>query len=329
MIKFGSIFILFIATSTLICCKSYVVETFDTSSTLQEIDSTHNYRIELGKQLFYDPILSRDSTVSCATCHKQELAFTDGLPQAIGIRKRVGTRNSPTLANVKNRPYLLLDGVNPSLESQAGAPIQEHSEFDFNILLIIDRIKRNELYAKLTKLAFDREVNEYTILKSIAEFERTLISDDSPYDRYLNNDKKALSKAQKRGKDLFMNKLYCAECHSGPDLTDDRLTNNGLYENYEDAGRMRLTEKQEDHGVFKVPTLRNIALTAPYMHNGSLATLDDVLDHYMSGGENHDRKGVEIVSFELTVQERSDLLQFFYALTDSTFITNPDYGISD
>lgn len=329
MLKYGSLFILFFTACSLMCCKSYVIETFDTTSQVVEIDSTQNYTIELGKQLFYDPILSRDSTISCATCHKQELAFTDGLPQAIGIRNRVGKRNSPTLANVKNRPFLLLDGVNPSLESQVGAPIQEHSEFDFNILLIFERVKRNKNYAKLTHQAFDSEVNEYTIKKSIAEFERTLISDDSPYDRYLANDKKALSKAQIRGKNLFFNTLYCSKCHSGIDLTNDRLTNNGLYENYEDAGRMRLTEKHEDNGVFKVPTLRNIALTAPYMHNGSLATLEDVVAHYMTGGKNHARKGEEIVPFTLSEQEKSDLIQFFTSLTDSTFITNPNFSFED
>ena len=155
MLKLGSLFILFVGTSVLLCCKSLLLETNDSIAALEEVDSTMIYKVELGKHLFYDPILSRDSTISCATCHKQELAFTDGLPKAIGMRNREGTRNSPTLANVKNRPFLLWDGVNPSLESQVGAPIQEHSEFDFNILLLIERIKRNALYKTLIKKSYE------------------------------------------------------------------------------------------------------------------------------------------------------------------------------
>ncbi|NRA12349.1 MAG: cytochrome-c peroxidase [Crocinitomicaceae bacterium] len=327
MLKYGSVFLLFLGLSSVLCCKSYIIEREMSAQDIEEIDSTLYYKIELGKQLFYDPILSRDSSISCATCHKQELAFTDGITKAKGIFDRIGKRNSPTLTNVGNRPYLLLDGVNPSLEAQVGAPIQEHSEFDFHILLILERLKQISKYQELAKKGYDSEITEFVFVNSIAEFERTLVSNNSPYDQYLQGNKKALSESQIRGKKLFFDKFYCGKCHNGDDLTNDRLTNNGLYLEYEDDGRMRLTEREEDRAVFKVPTLRNIAITAPYMHDGSIETLEEVLQHYMTGGMNHPQKAEEIKPFELSAKEKTDLIQFFHALTDSTFITNPAYSI--
>ncbi|MCR9171074.1 MAG: c-type cytochrome [bacterium] len=290
-------------------------------------DSTEFYRVQLGKHLFYDPILSRDSTVSCASCHKQELAFTDGLPKSIGIRDRMVTRNSPTLTNVGNRTKFLLDGVNPSLEAQVGVPIQEHNEFDFHILLVIDRVNKVPKYAEWAKKGYGSEITDWVLKNSIASFERTLISDNSPYDKFLNGNYAALDNGQKKGMELFFEKLHCAQCHSGPDFTEERLTNNGLYEVYADSGRMRLTEKEMDRAIFKVPTLRNIAVTAPYMHDGSMETLEEVIKHYESGGHSHPGKGEEIVPFELTNEERQNLIRFLEALTDEDFLTNPDYRI--
>lgn len=292
-----------------------------------DTDSTQFYRVQLGKHLFYDPILSRDSTISCATCHRQELAFTDGLTKSVGIRNRMVTRNSPTLTNVGNRTMLLLDGVNPNLESQVGVPIQEHNEFDFHVLLVLDRIAKNPKYVEWTRKGYNSEVNEFVLKDAIASFERTLISDNSPYDRFLNGDYTALDNAQKKGMELFFEGLYCAQCHSGPDFTEDRLTNNGLYQVYADTGRMRLTEREVDRAIFKVPTLRNIAVTAPYMHNGSINTLEEVIKHYESGGHPHPGKGKEIVPFNLTNEQRSNLIRFLEALTDEEFLTNPNYRI--
>jgi len=297
------------------------------SPTIIHADSTDFYRVKLGKHLFYDPILSRDSTVSCASCHKQELAFTDGLPKSVGIRDRMVTRNSPTLTNVGNRTMFLLDGVNPSLESQVGVPIQEHNEFDFHVLLVIDRIANNSTYAEWARKGYDSEVTEYVLKNSIASFERTLISDNSPYDKFLNGNRAALDNQQKKGMELFFETLYCAKCHSGPDFTEDRLTNNGLYEAYADSGRMRLTETEADRAIFKVPTLRNIAVTAPYMHNGSIETLEEVIKHYESGGHSHPGRGKEIVPFDLTNEERLNLVRFLEALTDQDFLTNPAYRV--
>jgi cytochrome c peroxidase len=290
-------------------------------------DSAEYYKVKLGKHLFYDPILSRDSTISCATCHKQELAFTDGLPKSVGIRERMVARNAPTLTNVGNRTMFLLDGVNPSLESQVGVPIQEHNEFDFHVLLVIDRIQNHPKYAEWARKAYNSEVTEFVLKNSIATFERTLISNNAPYDKFLEGNYAALDNRQKKGMELFFEKLHCAQCHAGPDFTEERLTNNGLYEVYADSGRMRLTESEADRAVFKVPTLRNIAVTAPYMHDGSIETLEDVIRHYESGGHPHPNKAEEIVPFELTNEERLNLIRFLEALTDKDFLTNPDYRV--
>lgn len=294
---------------------------------MSEVDSTEFYRVKLGKHLFYDPILSRDSTISCARCHVQELAFTDGLPKSVGIRNRMVTRNSPTLTNVGNRTMFLLDGVNPSLESQVGVPIQEHNEFDFHVLLVIDRIANNPTYAGWARKGYNSEVTEFVLKNSIASFERTLISDNSPYDKFIDGNYAALDNGQKKGMELFFETLNCTECHSGPDFTEERLTNNGLYEVYADSGRMRLTETEADRAIFKVPTLRNIAVTGPYMHDGSIETLEEVIKHYESGGHPHPGKGKEIVPFELTSEERSNLVRFLEALTDNDFLTNPAFRV--
>jgi cytochrome c peroxidase len=293
---------------------------------VEPVDSAA-YRVRLGKHLFYDPILSRDSTVSCATCHHQDKAFTDGLEKSRGIRNRLVGRNSPTLTNVGNRTILLLDGVNPSLESQVGVPIQEHSEFDFNILLIVDRLNKSEQYVDWAKKGYGTEVNEFVVKNAIASFERTLISDNSDYDKFLNGNYAALDNSQKKGMELFFEELYCAKCHSGPDLTNERLTNNGLYTVYADSGRMRLTEKEVDRAVFKVPTLRNIAVTAPYMHDGSITSLEEVIKHYESGGKDHPNKAEDIVPFKLTNEERRNLIRFLEALTDKEFLNNPDFRV--
>lgn len=308
------------------CASTQNIESVGDLTSVEELDSAA-YRIELGKRLFYDPIMSRDSSVSCATCHKQELAFTDGLPKSIGIRGEMVTRNSPTLTNVGNRKHLLLDGVNPSLESQVGVPIQEHSEFDFNFLLLIDRLQRNKEYVALAQKAYGEDFSKFVIQSAIASFERTLISENSPYDDFVRGNTDALDASQKRGMHLFFEELYCAQCHNGIDFTNERFTNNGLYAEYADNGRMRLTSNPVDQGIFRVPTLRNVAVTAPYMHDGSVNTLMDVVRHYESGGRVHPGKAREIQPFELTNQQREDLVHFLEALTDSTFLTNPEFGV--
>ena len=190
-------------------------------------------RVELGRKLFFDKIMSRDSSVSCATCHVPEFAFTDRLPKAIGIRKQQVNRNAPTLTNVAYSDKFLLDGVNPSLEAQVMVPIHETNEFDFHVILIAERMKQNPDYIRLCKEAYHSEPNPYAITHSIASFERTLISGNSRYDQfYFQGDSTALNPSQQRGMHLFFNELYCSSCHGGFNFTKQSLTNNGLYVNY-------------------------------------------------------------------------------------------------
>jgi cytochrome c peroxidase len=281
-------------------------------------------RVELGKRLFFDPILSRDSSVSCATCHQPEKAFTDGLPLSKGIRDQIGIRNAPTLTNiVYHDKGLLLDAGVPTLEMQVLVPVQEHSEFDFDLKLIAERMKRIPKYVKLSRKAYDREPDPFVITRAIAAFERTLISGNSRYDQFKYQGKqKALTASEKKGLQLFSEKLHCTQCHSGFNFTDLSLQNNGLYvEPYPlDSGRMRQTKKEEDRDLFKTPTLRNIALTAPYMHDGSLASLEEVINHYSSGGQIHSHKNAIIKPFRLSAEEKKDLVNFLKSLTDEKFV---------
>ena len=322
-------FAMFVIAMLLISSKGHLE---NASCSFQQFDDSQSdslvYQVELGKQLFYDPVLSRDSSVSCATCHKQELAFTDGLTKGIGIRNQEVSRNSPTLTNVGNRPYLLLDGVNPSLEAQVLVPISEHKEFDFHVFLVVDRLNKNSKYKELAEKGFGSEITPKVLTKAIAEFERTLISNNSVYDQYLNGDETKLTKSQVRGKKLFFDKLYCAKCHNGYDFTNDSLTNNGLYKVYLDTGRMRMTENEIDRAIFKVPTLRNIELTAPYMHDGSFSSLREVIRHYETGGKGSQNQSDIIKPFSLSRKEETDLINFLKSLTDQEFIANPDFNVN-
>jgi len=284
-------------------------------------------RIALGRRLFYDPALSADSTRACASCHFPQLAFSDSTAVSFGIEHRAGTRNAPTLANVAYQKRLLREGGVPTLEMQILVPIQEHNEFDFNILLIADRLKRMPDYMALSQKAYDRAPDAFVITRAIAAFERTFLSGDTPFDQwYFQGNDGAMSASAKRGYDLFRSdRLSCGKCHDGFLFTNQDYTNNGLYEVYPDSGRIRLTGLEIDRDVFKVPSLRNIALTAPYMYDGSLKTLDAVIDHYQTGGKANKNKSPLLKPFTLTAQERADLQAFLKGLTDEAFIHNPKF----
>lgn len=283
-------------------------------------------RWALGKRLFYDPILSVDGTVSCASCHAQDLGFTDGKKFSEGVEGRSGHRNAPTLANVAYHPYYTREGGVPTLEMQILVPVQEHVEFDFNILSIVDRLKADTSYVAASWEAYGREPDAFVITRAIACFERTILSGNSRYDLFLNGNQSALSEKELNGKDLFFSsRLNCSSCHVGFNFTNYAFENNGLYEEYPDAGRFRLTEKEEDIALFKVPTLRNIAVTAPYMHDGSVATLEEVIEHYNSGGKLHPHKSNLVKPLDLSAQEKSDLIAFLESLTDNDFLNDAKF----
>ncbi len=281
-------------------------------------------RFALGKRLFYDVALSRDSSISCASCHASGRAFSDSVAFSPGVGGAAGIRNSPTLANVAYHPYFTREGGVPTLEMQVLVPIQEHNEFDFNILLIADRLKTDSVYVRMSREAYGRDPDFYIITRGIACFERTLISGGSRYDEFFflkKND--ALTDPEKRGMALFFSeKTNCAVCHEGFNFSNYAFENNGLYENYPDAGRFRLTEDSSDVARFKVPTLRNVALTAPFMHDGSFSTLEKVVEHYNSGGKNHPHKSILVKPLGLTANEKADLVAFLESLTDEKFNSN-------
>jgi cytochrome c peroxidase len=275
-------------------------------------------RIDLGKKLFFDPIMSRDSSVSCATCHLPEKAFADNLKVSIGINGRKVDRNSPSLLNVAYQPVLFWDGGVPTLEMQVLAPIDNHAEFDFDINEIVKRLAKHPQYPLLFQKAYNQNPSVFAVTRAIANFERSLIGGTSKYDRFLKNlDSTVFTLSEKNGMKIFFGENgECFHCHGGFNFTDNSFRNNGLYLVYPDSGRAKITSLKQDVGKFKVPSLRNVEKTAPYMHDGSLATLEDVMAHYMKGGNKHPNKSGVILPLHLSKQEQQDLLNFLKTLTD-------------
>lgn len=284
-------------------------------------------RVELGKRLFYDPILSRDSTVACASCHLQYRAFADSAQFSTGVEGRAGFRNAPALFNLAWHPYFFMDGGVPTLELQILAPIDNPDEFDHQLLAVISRLRRHPQYPALFRKAYGRDPDPFALTRAIAAFERTLVSGDSPYDRYLHGQSTALDSAARRGMELFFSDaLHCASCHSGFNFTDYTFQNIGLPVTTADSGRMRITLNEQDRGAYKTPSLRNVALTAPYMHDGSLPTLEAVIDFLASGGEHFPNQHPHTLGFSITDREKADLIAFLDALTDTDFVTNSEFA---
>lgn len=285
------------------------------------------YRVELGKRLFFDAQLSADGSVSCGSCHLPEKAFTDGLPKGVGIHERVGIRNAIHLTNVAYHESFLWDGGLNSLEAQVLAPIADTNEFASELFEVVERLETNEEYQRLSIAAYDRPFDAFVLTRAVAAFERTLISTNAPIDRYVyGGDEQALRTSQLRGMDLFFSGFVgCGGCHTGVNLTNGGFQNTGLYTIYEDPGRERITGNPADRAKFKIPSLRNVELTAPYMHDGSMETLEEVVEHYNSGGKQHPHKSHLVRKLFLTQQQKDDIVDFLKALTDYTFVENPEF----
>jgi cytochrome c peroxidase len=269
-------------------------------------------KIELGKKLFFDRRLSGDGTMNCATCHNPELAFADGLDISLSYPTTKNWRNSPTLVNVAYRRYLFHDGRAKTLEEQALFPMMSAFEMNKNLDYLEEHIRSAPEYAAEFRKVFDGEVTRERIAMAIASFERTLISANTPLDRYLGGSGKALSEDAKKGMAIFRGKGKCIECHEGADLSDDKfyalnvpenpkLLNEPMvtatmrfvakvyhYEDYrslkEDPGRYLISKDKKDWKAFRTPTLRETSKTAPYMHNGVFSTIDEVIDFFDQGG---------------------------------------------
>lgn len=319
-------------------------------------------KVVLGKRLFMDKRFSADSTVSCAACHDPQKAFTDGLPIAQGIQKKKGTRNSPTVINAVYYTTQFWDGRVSTLEEQAKGPFVnpvEHGLKDFSP--IIEIIKKDPDYPALFKRAFGVNPSQTSIdyvVKAIAAFERTVISGNSPFDRYMyGGQKAAMSEAAIRGLNLFRTKARCQDCHTigqtSAIFTDNKFHNLGVgfskiepnlmeivdkvrkakaqglkldekvleRQEISELGRFVVTLSIEDIGRFKTPNLRNVAVTGPYMHDGSMETLEEVIELYDQGGEDNPMLDSGIRPLNLTEQEKADLLEFLKALTSPEYQT--------
>ncbi|HXE75493.1 MAG TPA: cytochrome c peroxidase [Candidatus Xenobia bacterium] len=288
--------------------------------------------IALGRRLYYDPILSVDNTVSCATCHHPDFGFSDGKPVSEGVHGKKGNRNAPTVINAAYNAVQFWDGRAPSLEEQAGGPMQNPVEMAHTMEGVEEKLNADPSYREEFKKAFGADrITFGMVTKAIASFERTVIAGNSPFDRwYYGKDEKAVSDAVKRGFEVFRDpkKGNCAACHSVGEqnalFTDNKFHNIGVgvkldkYGNPEftDQGRFEVTKNEADRGAFKTPGLRNIAQTAPYMHDGSLKTLKDVIDFYVGGGNSNPNLDKEIHTLvHLSGKEREDLLAFLESLT--------------
>lgn len=284
-------------------------------------------KIALGKKLFFDPILSLDSSISCGSCHRPQFAYSDPNPISPGVNGKVALRNAPSLSNLAWHPYFFAEGGSPNLESQVLGPVEDPNEMAFSIIKAVDRLKNNFNYTQLFQEVFNDSPSVYNTTRAIAAFERSLVSSDSKFDQYvLRGDKSAFTPVEKRGYELFISdSLKCNSCHSGFMLTNFSFQNNGIYEVYQDPGRTRLTLNEKDRGKFKVPSLRNIALTGPYMHDGSFDNLDEIIEHYASGGKKHPNQSKKIQGFKISKEDKKALIQFLYCLTDTVFIGDEVY----
>lgn len=282
--------------------------------------------IALGRRLFYDPLLSANNKISCSTCHQQARAFTDGRAHSLGVDGVPTARNAMSLSNLLWEKSFFWDGRAATLEQQALFPLTNEHEMGQSLLAAAARLQASGHYAPLFREAFGSDsITGAEVLKALAQFERTLISCDAPYDRYLQG--KYQPKAQElRGIALFSSK-GCAHCHETPKTFANRFDNNGLDSLPADPGRQAVTGFAADRGRFKVPTLRNVALTAPYMHDGRFRTLTEVLDHYGDHTINKPLLSAQLVSAPpLSPQDRKDIIAFLGMLTDSTFIHNSEYS---
>jgi cytochrome c peroxidase len=284
--------------------------------------------IALGRQLFFDPILSADQTISCASCHKEQFAFADTAVLSAGVAGRHGRRNTPSAMNTRFQATLFWDGRATTLEEQALIPVANPLEMDLPIAVAVARLNQSVTYQAAFHRVFGEAPSARTLAKALAEFERSLETSESPHDDWrLNDNEAAVSASAKRGFALFNGKAGCVRCHFGADFNNVEFRNIGLYDGQAlaDSGRAAITRQASDLGKFKIGPLRNVALTAPYMHNGMFKTLRQVIDYYNDPDKvvPHARNRDPFLAqpLGLTTPEKVDLENFLRALTDKRFLT--------
>lgn len=283
-------------------------------------------KFQLGRKLFYDPILSRDSTISCATCHVSFSGFahTDHA-LSHGIDGRIGKRNAPALINMAWNPYFNWDGAMRNIERQSMEPIRHHDEMDFNLDSAVARLTKNKAYiAFFTKVWGDSEITVRRMLQSMAMFTVNLVSSNSKYDKIMRKEPGiAFTVQEKTGYALF--KKNCASCHREPLFSNYKLKSNGLLVDPElkDYGHFAFSEYYKDSFLFKVPTLRNIEFTFPYMHDGRFKKLKDVIKHYAELDQKTPHLSKELKKIQaLTSNDQKDIIAFLLTLTDKEFLYN-------
>lgn len=292
-------------------------------------NSSIKTRTALGEKLFHEKILSKDSSISCASCHIPSLGFADSVTLSIGIHGTPTTRNTPSVLNMKNRPYYFWDGRAGTLAQQSLMPIANKDEMGLPIAEAVQRLRANPTYQLLFLNIFGSQPTAQNLSLAIAAYENTLETDDSKFD-LANDDTDTLTSSEERGRKLFVGeKAKCFDCHMGPDFTNDDFKNIGLYDGKQlsDKGRYSITKETADLGKFKTPGLRNIAITAPYMHNGMFKTLEEVVEYY-NNPEKFVRNPINIDStlskpLGLTEAEKADLVNFLKTLTDKRFTSTP------
>ena len=282
---------------------------------------------ELGRKLFFDPILSKTKKISCASCHKEEFAFSDTSAVSLGVRNQKGVRNTPSAMNMKLQVAFFWDGRANTLEKQALMPIENPIEMDLPIKTAVWRLNHDRAYIRAFQAVFREAPNQHNLAKALAEFERTLETSDSPLDDWLLNDNEsAVSASAKRGYVLFNGKkAKCVQCHFGADFNNTEFRSIGLYDGkmLRDSGRAAITKNVADIGKFKIGALRNVAITAPYMHNGMFKTLREVIEYYNDPDiivpHAIGRDTLLAKAINLTEQEKTDLENFLISLTDKRF----------
>lgn len=281
-------------------------------------------KVELGKLLYFDPRLSEDHTISCASCHDPAKGWSNGERFASGVRGQKGGRSSPTILNSGYFTFQFWDGRALHVEGQALGPIQNPIEMNMKMVDAVDRIAKVPEYQERFAAIFPDGVTEQNIAKAIGAFERTINSGNAPYDRWKAGDKNALSPEAERGRALFFGKANCSACHSGPHFSDGAFHNIGvgMDDPEPDLGRFVVSKLGGDTGAFKTPTLREIARTAPYMHDGRYATLEETVQHYNKGGTPNEYLDEEIFELGLSDQEVADLVTFM-----EEGLASPDYPL--
>jgi cytochrome c peroxidase len=274
-------------------------------------------KVRLGRRLFFDPILSADRTVACASCHQPEHGFASPLPRAVGVGGKQGLRNTPSLLNRAFGKAFFWDGREATLEAQALHPIASPLEMGSSVEEALKRLQADKDYPALFQAAFSDGVTATNLARALASFERVLLSGGTPFDRFHTGEVQSLNTSERHGMWIFESRGRCWRCHSGPNFTDEGFHNTGVSwgQKPEDLGRYTLTKQDADRGRFKTPTLRGLVHTAPYMHDGSVATLDEVVSYYNRGGNKNSHLDPLMAPLGLSKDDEKDLVAFLKSLS--------------